>query len=220
MYNDHGKLMYSAHDKNILAALKIENDFDLLDLLAQAKAEAGHSIFAIAYALCAMQPPHNNPSKAGSELVAIFGKPAELTAAIICAFIDTKLEPIQQEYLKILQKYPENATANYMLSLHYDNEREIKKHKFHLNRSLRIKKFPASIIAYFDDNKSNLSAMEKKKLGLELLRLVYDKHHENSANPKYLRKYVKITLYELIHGFYMTSQNWDSLVSELSLEFC
>ena len=196
----------------IIQALLAEDDVTLLSLLAHAYQRQKSHRLTLAYSLCLMQAPHHLPDQASALLPQLFGTRFELRAALITCYIHTHLEPTTIDFLPLLNRYNNSASAHYMLSLFHDYQDNREQAQKSLKHSLELNKFPYNLNLYTQYH-PELAGSVQQVIRKEISARVIDKSFELSSPARSIPAYIKETFYELIYGFKMTSPNWQRMLN-------
>jgi hypothetical protein len=105
----------------ISAALVTADDQKLLELLLKAYEQKHEPIYGVAYGLTQMMPPFEDYDATIEVFTALFGSTEEKLAAIFSGYTYVNLQPFDQGFVSVLEKYSQWPIANYILALYHDH---------------------------------------------------------------------------------------------------
>ncbi|MCE0494155.1 hypothetical protein [Vibrio salinus] len=195
-------------DIAISFALKEDDDQQLLELLSRSHRLKLSVVHSMAYALMEMMPPFENYDLATDVLKGWFGTNSEKIAAIFCGYIYVNLQPFDDSFVNILDKYSDCSVANYILALYFDYEGDVDQAKKHIDSSIALRHFPNNLLFKLSLYSNKLNDEKRDLFKREVFRLVTDKQYELSSAPIDVDSLVDSYMSELVLGTYMTSVNW------------
>lgn len=191
-------------------ALKNDDDDQILKLLSSAYKQSMGPEYSIGYALTQMMPPFGDFDIATDVLKSVLKNEneTEKVAAIFCGYIYVTLQPFDDDFVVVLQKYKDCAIANYILALYFDYEQDIEKSMVYINHSLSLSRFPNNMLFKLSLYSSDLSDGEREELTTKIPLMVINKCYEQSPKVADIISLQDAYMKELIMGIYMTSINW------------